>query len=310
MKKIYLFFLTIACISLAGCSDEETFSSSEMESISRFEFPEGDKDCDKILEDIFEEHGVRVIYKGWTEKDWSKSWLGEPASHEYVGEHFVNEELDSVVNRMNKEFFSYLNPEISKAILKPYIYLVKDYGYWFQFHPSIPARFNPVVYPSVAGMDNRLISPNMNIVMGTETPLKIKQFRCNILYHLYIADAINRGVIVQPANIYDGLDMTTAVIEKEGDPNHYLARGYVKGINIYFTGLDHFNGSNNPKKYVGEANTLYFREYVMWAMLHPEEEMQTKYGSYPIVMEKYNLVVDYMKEKYGLDLKAMAKVYE
>lgn len=76
MKSIYNIWVFIACLTLASCYDEDPIIASDSGNAGRFEFPQGDNSWDDDIIDVYNEFGVRLIYKDILDQDFSKSWIG------------------------------------------------------------------------------------------------------------------------------------------------------------------------------------------------------------------------------------------
>ena len=58
--------------------------------------------------------------------------------------------------------------------------------------------------------------------------------------------------------------------------------------------------------YQGENNHEYFLNYIRNAMWFTKAEFEAKYVDFPVIREKYDLVVRYLLDNYGMDLVKMA----
>ena len=98
MKKYYILItITLALLFFSACGDEEKLTPSDIDSMSRFEFPEGDSEADQIFSDIYDKFGVQVIYKNWVEKDWTKSWTN-PGVVENIG--YIQRGYENLENKL------------------------------------------------------------------------------------------------------------------------------------------------------------------------------------------------------------------
>lgn len=125
------------------------------------------------------------------------------------------------------------------------------------------------------------------------------------------ASSIEKGVIVPPTGFLNGLDLTTELNTKnESDENYYLKRGYIDVVGEAFgePSVPNSTVASNPGNTYGPNNgLLLFQLYIRLAMYYDKETIQEKYGQYPLVMERYNWTVNYMKDTYKIDLQAIAK---
>ena len=153
------------------------------------------------------------------------------------------------------------------------------------------------------------------IEMGIVSDLSMKQKRCGILYQI-IANMIENGDIVEPVDLRDGIDFETALRTKKGTDDYRWNRGFPNSILTSFgvgtrTGnaentSDYAQANSMISYYQGENNHEYFLNYIRNAMWFTKAEFEAKYVDFPVIREKYNLVVRYLLDNYGMDLVKMA----
>ncbi len=164
------------------------------------------------------------------------------------------------------------------------------------------------------GFDYWAISFTESEVFGSNE-YSMKQKRSGIIYQI-IANMVENGMIVEPANLRDGVDLITGLSTRKTNVNYRFNRGIPNSVKPNFgagtrTGAaeetgDYAGVNSMISTYSGENNHEYFLNYIRNAMWFSKEEFTTKYAAFPLIMEKYNLVVAYMLENYGLDLGKMA----
>lgn len=323
MSKLFNILIIFAlATALTACSDDETLTPSAVDTMSRFEFPEGDSEYDKIFEQIYEEHGVQIIYQNWTEKDWEKAWK-DPGltgvSSSYYGTHPSNGVIDTlsiVAEFVRDDIFKHISPELTRKTLRPYIYLVNGYHTFFSFGTITLQSYS--IRNENPGLDNVIWSPyslNTSYPNFLEGNAQTKHLiRCIYLWCDILEDAMNKGIIADLPSLSAGLDLTTAMYINSSyinDANYYLTRGFVNIVERLFNRSAAPPISGNtiyPAAYNSETGkkTL-LQHYIRFAMYYDEETINTTYGQYPLVMERYEMVTDYMLDVYGVDLKAIAR---
>ena len=127
---------------------------------------------------------------------------------------------------------------------------------------------------------------------------------------------VNSGAIAEPAELRDGIDFETGFSTTKGNVNHRWNRGYPNSIYENFgvgtrTGnpentSDYAQANSMISTYQGEDNHEFFLNYIRNAMCFTKAEFESKYADFPVIIEKYNLVVRYLLENYGMDLEKMA----
>ena len=165
------------------------------------------------------------------------------------------------------------------------------------------------------GFDYWAISFTLNEIFGTTNDYGMKQKRSGIIYQI-IANMVENGSIIEPQDMRTGIDLETALRTKKNTEDHRWNRGIPNSILTSFgagtrTGeaeqtSDYAQANSMISYYQGESNHEYFLNYVRNAMWFTKAEFEAKYAAFPLIMEKYNLVVDYMLTNYGMDLEKMA----
>ena len=173
------------------------------------------------------------------------------------------------------------------------------------------------------GFDFWAISFKQSEIHQTGNPAEIKyslkQKRCSILYEV-IKKAYKEGSLKEPVAMRDGIDFVTKVqtsMSKQSDPNFKYTRGFVNPV------YEHFGTKSriplDPSMAVNTWFTVgqfkpggehdYFLTYVRAAMFYPEDEFYKEHPKekYPLVSEKYEMVVEHVKNVLGLDLKKIAE---
>ncbi len=132
MKKYLL--LTICAFIMCACYKEDKITPSLIGGAAdKFDFPqEGTPvDVQAVLDEIYEDYGVKVIYKDFTSMDLNRAWLspttgvGSEITWEYITD---NDKLLEAVTTLRDKVFGLLPAEIMKPALKafPYIYLLDN----------------------------------------------------------------------------------------------------------------------------------------------------------------------------------------
>ena len=154
------------------------------------------------------------------------------------------------------------------------------------------------------------------IEMGIVSDLSMKQKRCGILYQI-IANMIENGDIVEPVDLRNGIDFETGLRAKNWAPDlvdHRWNRGFPNWVKPDFMGTNGkaeetsnwASGNSAISTYQGENNHEYFLNYIRNAMWFTKAEFEAKYVDFPVIREKYDLVVRYLLDNYGMDLVKMA----
>lgn len=122
------------------------------------------------------------------------------------------------------------------------------------------------------------------------------------------------NTLPEPEGLRDGMDFVSSL--NRSNPNH---KNYV-----FNRGLIRWVDDNGVEESLWSIYTSYYKQpnynsggfyrdffslYIRAAMRFSPEEFYEKYPKekYPLISEKYELVVRYMKDKYGIDLPGIAK---
>lgn len=318
LKK--LLYSVVGCMLFTSCYDEDALTPGDRVLESRFEFPQGSNSWDEEAQDILDEFGIYLIYKNYAEDDFNRSWTGGTGGggfqSNYTGSDLNDTQAEEAIAFMQKHIFTYLNRDVIQKALPPYIYLAYDLSARTEFIPGYPAKSN--VNISFEGLDYWAISwggiqeistglgtpPITSPIAPPTTAKECWKMRGEFM-QVTFRKAIENGGIEMPTGFGDNFDYKTAIQYADAykdDPNYYMMRG--------FPGKMGFSGFNlSPIYKVTEMNPeKCFIAYVQMCMYYTREEFESQFAStYTLLAEMRQQVVDYMKEKYNIDLEAIAK---
>lgn len=314
-----IFLLVILFLVFSSCYEEDKIIPTNEEDVMlRFEFPQGNNSWDNDIVEISKEFGVYLIYKGFDTTDFNRTWTGGGlVGTEWIaGDLQSDEQAEFCVDFMKNHVFYYLNAEILDRVLPQYIYLVYD------FHNDV----NLVLIPGVLemymknfqtfnmdGLDFWMTclfygEPDPSTGEKPETPETPEDFRIRrgeILGGI-LRKAFEKGNIKLPAGLGDGIDYKTSLLTSDADKdeeNYYLFRGFPGNVD------PSFNSSG-----VGDVKPMQINEYfiqlMFFSMRYTKVELNEMWdpNKYPLVHQKQQLVVDWMKSEYGIDLEAIAEL--
>lgn len=307
MKRIKYFApILFAVILFSGCVQEEKIVPTEITSMSRFDFPEGTNSYDLIFDQLHNEYDTRIIYKQWSNKDWEKSWIAGVVSSQYkvYGEHYTGADSLQKIAEFYKKAFSYLDKDIARKVFPQYIYIINNWRYdWGPIGIAYPQK-------NLEGLDFWLLSFPASAYMGTDTERNIRGARCSVV-NAYLELAVRKGIYVQPDGFTNGVDYNTKIynkIEYSADPNYYLTRGFCDIVNTAkFTATSPLGELGPPASTLGGSTIgSDFLAFLRIGMFYTEAEMNEHYAGYTLLLSRYQLVKNYMKTKYNIDLNAIA----
>lgn len=332
--------ILFACmVSFTACSDEESLSPSGNYSPIRGGFPQGDSKYDSIIGSIKNEYEVYLLYKDITEADLNRDWVSAGTGDIYVAGY--EEEREDLAWNLPEEhlpfyvdyFYNYIFPNISKEFAKSTfpvkIYMIhnlrtepRDFGEEDNEESGGGTDTNPYKSIKLGNFDNWAISFKDEIINGTDTEYALRQQRCIFIIQA-IYNAMNKNEIVSPDEFWTGFDFSDDMIIDHYNPsksNYKYKLGFVDDIYDHYATTGRTDDVWNPKTYIlhsynwakGNKDNNLFAAYIKNAMWLTPEQFEARYPSskYPMIKEKYNLVVDYMLETYGLNLVGIAKGLE
>ena len=329
--------LLAAMTFILACNDgNDDITPSGNYSPIRGGFPQGDSRYDSIINEIKKEYGVYLLYKDITEEDLNRDWISTGTGDIYVA-GYDHERYDRCWNLPEEHlpfyvdyFYTYIFPNISKEFAQTTmpvkIYMIhnlrtepRDYGEGNSGNMGGTGTdpFKPI---KLGTFDNWAISFKEEAINGEDSEYIIRQQRCIFMIQL-IYNSINKGEIDSPDEFWSGFDFSENLKMNHVDPtkdNYKYKLGFVDMINDNFgTGVQKQVWvppyANETSCYYWEKNKYQnynlFTTYLKNAMWLTPEEFEARYPSdkYPMIKEKYEIIVKHMLDKYGLDLVGIAR---
>ena len=338
MKK-YIYIATvilIALVSFTACKDDdENITPSGNYSPIRGGFPQDTTVYDSLINEIKNEYGVYLLYKDITEEDLNRDWVSAGtgdiyvAGYEYEREDLAwnlpEEQLPFYVNFFYNYIFPNISKEFANSTFPVKIYMIhnlrtepRDFG-----EDSGENAGGTAVDPSksikLGNFDNWAISFKEEMINGVNAEYSLKQLRCVFMIEA-LKNAMEKGEIDSPDEFWSGFDFSGDKKMNHVDPskaNYKYKLGFVDTINDNFgTGVQQQVWApaiaNETSCYYWEKGKYphydLFATYIKNIMWLTPDEFEARYpsGKYPMIKEKYDIVVEHMLDKYGIDLKGIA----
>ena len=336
-KHILTIAIALAGLFLSVGCDEEITPSGNYSPI-RGGFPQGSSRYDTIINNIKNEYGVYLLYKDITEEDLNRDWVSAGTGDLYVAGYdyerndpawnLPEAHLPFYVDYFNNYIFpniaDSLGKEFAKSTFPVKIYMIhnlrtepRDYGE--ENNGGGGTDTDPYKSIKLGNFDNWAISFKEEIINGTDTDYALRQQRCIFMIQA-IYNAMDKGEIDSPDEFWAGFDFSTDKKMDHEDPskdNYKYKLGFIDDINDNFgTGI-----MKQLWRPLETVTSCYYWEknkyasynlvaaYIKNAMWLTPEEFEVRYPKslYPMLTEKYEIVVTHMKETYGIDLVGIAK---
>jgi hypothetical protein len=302
----YLYSL-LGCLLLASCYNEDTLTTAGDENIDRFEFPQGSNTWDEDIQDIFDQYGVMLIYKGITATDLSRSWISYSSTNSRSDE-LKDEDVKFVVDYLKNHIFAYLSPKVTSKVFKPYWFLLENY-----FNGGRPAKSNyngmdfwalcmhfteEVYMEQTAGSSYEAQWNKYKDLPSTKS--EYFSLRGSCLYKI-LGNCVTLGNITIPEEYDEGFDYSTEFVTNDPTSENYpYTRGFITSSDLF--GYFYLITSKKPV-----ARVKNFFQYIHLGFYYSEEEIETKFPrtTYPFLREKLDIVKNHLKTTYGIDLQAI-----
>ena len=339
MKK-YLLTITILLAGAAlfsSCNEDEEIIPTGDYSPIRGGFPQGTTAYDSLIYDIKQEYGVYLLYKDITEEDLNRDWVSVGTGDIYVGgyEHERNdrswnlpdEHLPFYVDYFYNYIFPNISCEFAYSSFPVKIYMIhnmrtepRDFGEDSGENVGGGTEStDPYKSIKLGNFDNWAISFKEEIINSSDNEEALRKQRCIFMLQA-IYNSMNKGEITSPDEFWTGFDFSEDKKIEHNDNSkenykyklglvddiydHYATTGRATEVWNYKTYIIHFNYWEKNNK----DNNL-FNAYIKNAMWLTPEEFEERYPSskYPIIKEKYDIVVKHMLDTYGIDLIGLAR---
>ena len=316
MKILHLLLGALTCFTLASCYEEDALTPTEGGVELRFNVPQGSNSWDDYFAEIYDDYSVYFIYKNLQDEDYNRSWVnsGGLTGDGYQGSGCLNDEMAKFYEDfLRRHIFAYINSGITQKVLPIYWYLsynvhtettIEPIPGWV-FTSYVPANeiTDGLDFWSTCmfGEDN----PSEPYLIPTDQSI-FSQRRKMILGEI-LSQAVKKKNIAIPEDFSYGLDYKTKLVNSIGEEenaNYHLTRAFPGSVRLGKFILDEISNNSTPPS---EENT--FIGYILQAMYFSEAESSVQYPAekYPLLTKKFTLVRKYLKEKYKIDLNAIAE---
>lgn len=313
MKKIFKYTALLACLTLTlSCYKEKLIVPTSTQGTERFKFPQGNNDYDNTIKKVYDDFGVKIIYKDYQPLSFELSWTSAPIG--IKGYDIPHSQQKDAVNFVVNNIFANLTPQVTKRVLPPYFYVADSVarGYSFgTFEYLTDTEYKYYYY----GLDfwsfcwdgAKVYTKNLTtgaitypaISKRPETSFAIF-YKRGVMLKEIMKNAVNVGNIKVPENFSTGFDFTTTISSITTDPNFYMKRGFPGR----WSNRLNFNRSTT----LTTTQMQNFIDYIHMCMRWTPDSIAVQYppSQYPLIHQKYPIVIKHMKDNYGIDLNKIA----
>jgi len=325
--KIRIFtLLTMALgLTMVSCSDEDAITPSGDYSVVRFDFPQGNNDFDRELEEIHDRYGIYLIYKDITVQDLNRRWTSVGTDNTYYGNDVPDSDMPFYVDFFKNRVLKHVGDKSDLGILPVKVYLMENFRalpYGMEDNEDLDnpgtgtsdpygdkvSRYFRIM--KTDGFDYWAISFKKSEIEG-RNPEGPKRVAAVIFFNI-LKQALLDGKYAEPSTFRDGIDFETPLMSTQNPRDKNCPQQ--RGIPIYIT--EHFGtlnsqfevtGTYSISEYIKDGNRDLFLEYIRVALYYTPEEFAAKYSNskFTLLREKYKMVLDYFKSQ-GVDLAAIA----
>lgn len=298
MKRyIYYIISSAALLSMSSCYKEEPLIPTPMHDELLFEFPQDNKEHDRVIQKLQEDYGTYVIYKDITNNLLNRAWINMYPNMSFVGFPVSEKHIMYYVDYLKNNFFKYFASEDIKKYLPKYFYLLKD----MRREENGVAKAH--IYTKTDGVDFWALSFQED-ASGNIKSFNSKKVRIILAYAL-IEAAFDEGLIQVPDSFSQGIDYKNPVynaIYPDGRVHewHYQLRGFVKYVQPDF---EYESPATNISviSMAGEDFLMFVRKILFSTPdSFLEENLQ-----WNLVMKRYQIVLDVFNDM-GIDINSIS----
>ena len=286
MKRISKYILgAIVVLLAASCYKEAPIVPSDLADKLYFEFPQGNASHDRDIQQLQEQYGVYIIYKDIPVSMLNRAWVNV-----YIGSYIDADPVPQAlvpwyVDFVKRGVFKYFDADKFAPYFPRYFFLVSN------MHMVLDGVAKGHMATKVDGVDFWALSFQTTETGSLYLPDEHLARIC-FAYRL-VENLLQAGQIEIPSKFYDGIDYNEIVYDDINNPNklsskyHYQTRGFVKYVQ---PGFEYDSPLTSIK--LAAAKNEDFLMYVRKILYSPTAEFVAENGSYPLVMQRYNIVLE------------------
>lgn len=287
-----------ALLLCAACYREAPIVPTDAVDEPLFAFPQGNESYDRTLQTIQEDYGTYVIYKDIPNYLLNRAWVNVYLNSYIVADPVPDALVPWYIDFIKENVFDYVDPAAFGKFLPKYVFLVSN------MHMILDGESKPHIPAKVDGIDFWAVSFQTTAAGALDRP-DVHKTRSLMMYKL-LQNMVDAGAVEIPASFKEGIDYETQVYDDINNPTltspyHYKSRGFVRYVDPSF---DYHSPLTATFFSIAQTYNGDFLMFLREILYYTTAEFIADYGSYPLVMRRYNIVLDVFKQM-GIDLKAI-----
>lgn len=296
MKKI-LTTIFLASLLAVSCYKEAPIQPSDVVDKLLFDFPQGSGEVDRRIQAIQEKYDTYLIYKDIPNSVLNRAWVNVYINSFIVADPVPSTLVSWYVDFVENNVLKYFAPEQYRTYLPRYFFLVSN------MHRIIDGQEKPHMPAKTDGVDFWALS--FQTTESGSLYLPEEHLARIMLAYQMVLNIMQAGLVEIPSTFYDGIDYSTMIYDdinnhdKLSSKYHFQTRGFVRYVQPSF---EYDSPLTNIQ--LAKAGNEDFLMYVRKILYSPTSEFIAENGMYPLVMKRYNIVLDTFR-KMGIDLAAI-----
>ena len=304
MKSTMLAIAILGWLSLPGCSDENNIGAP-IEVVLEYVLPQGGASqwAEGKIQDMYDKYGSYFIYKT-TQADfeWSLGMAQVTTSPDSIdlGNPIY---VEGLLKFLDNIWLDHISDDFKKELGIPYRVLLVDM-IWTAGHYSF--RESKTVGKAITFSG---VNADFANLTTAQKIAKKNAFNSSIWTDYYL----NNGIVVFPEEFFTMSDYTTPVSTVDLNIYNEASAGMQAWRNRGFLPYMYYtNGSAGewPYMFTNSPGPMQRdkESYMLHLLQRTDTEMQPFLDNYPLVKQKFEFLINYFNDVYGIDVRGIANM--
>lgn len=279
--------LIILVVGVVGCTKVEDPIISELGENTIAPVDSSDP-LDHAIYEIYTKYNTVILYK-YDRKTFNYHFIGEKDRWNELS-HTLQDDKNVLlkgVNHLKSVFLNFYSDKFKKENLPPKILLAKriDFDSWpAQFNKDSDFYYSYVAAGKIATGIENLSTTDFN------------KYKANIHFDFWSGYMLlNKKLIIDPAFFKVSASFYNKDLSKLPGYNaatfNYKSHGFLEGRSRW--------GKWAPRE------DQDFKQFLKFIISHKKSEVDAMVASYPLVKQKYTIIIDMIKKQFGFDLQSI-----